>query len=247
MTESQWLTCIHPRKMHALVTRNRSGRKLQLIGCAMARFVWDRIDEPIVREGILAVEKFVDGELTHAEYLPKYEAAQAIVQRRIDTSLPTGEFEPLAGMLVAQGIISANLVVAVDRVLLWTEFAVMMTATSGQRLIARENLNKRACDLYREIVGNPFRVYLLRPNFAGGGICYPDGSRCLISETAKQIAQGISLDGGYDRMPILADAMEDAGCDDRVMLDHLRSPTVNHVRGCWALDVILGRDRNDGS
>lgn len=228
--------------MHGLVTRNRSGRKLQLIGCAMARFVWDHIDEPIVREGILAMEKFVDGDLTHAEYLPKYEAAQAIIQRRMDISLPTGNFEPLAGILVAQGIISANLVVAVDRVLLWAEFATMTTAVTGKRMMARETLNKRACDLYREIVGNPFRVYFLRPNFAGGGICYPDGSRCLISETAKQIAEGISLDGGYDRMPILADAMEDAGCEDRVMLDHLRSATAIHVRGCWALDVILGRD-----
>ena len=233
--------------MHALVTRNRSGRKLQLIACAMGRIVWDRIDEPIVKDGIEAVEQFVDGELTHAEYLPKYEAAQAIVQRRMDTSLPTGDFEPLAGMLVAQCIISANIRIGFERVLLWTEFAAMRTTITGRRLIARENLNKRACDLYREIVGNPFRVYLLRPNFAGGGMCYPDGSRCLISEAAKQIAEGISLDGGYDRMPILADAMEDAGCVDRVMLDHLRSPTANHVRGCWALDVILGRDRNDGS
>ena len=47
MTESQWLTCIHPRKMHALVTRHRSGRKLQLVACAMGRIVWDRIDDPI--------------------------------------------------------------------------------------------------------------------------------------------------------------------------------------------------------
>lgn len=242
MTESQWLTCIHPRKMHALVTRNRTGRKLQLIGCAMARFVWDHIDEPIVREGILAVEKFVDGELTHAEYLPKYEAARALVQHRISSSDTTASFEPLAGMLVAQGIISANLKEGIERVLLWTEFAAMTAAATGQRLIARENLNKRACDLYREIIGNPFRDYRVQPNFAGGGVRYPDGSLCQVSETAKQIAKGISLDGGYDRMPILADAMEDAGCDDRVMLDHLRSATAIHVRGCWALDVILGRD-----
>lgn len=242
MTESQWLTCIHPRKMHALVTRNRSGRKLQLIACAMGRIVWDRIDEPIVKDGIEAVEQFVDGELTHAEYLPKYEAAQAIVQRRMDTSLPTGDFEPLAGMLVAQCIISANIRIGFERVLLWTEFAAMRTTITGRRLIARENLNKRACDLYREIIGNPFRDYRVQPNFAGGGVQYPDGSRCQISETAKQIAKGITLDGGYDRMPILADAMEDAGCVDRVMLDHLRSVTAIHVRGCWALDVILGRD-----
>jgi len=240
MTESQWLTCIHPRKMHALVTRHRSGRKLQLIACAMGRIVWDRIDEPIVREGIIAIEQFVDGERTHAEYLPKYEAARAIVQQH--PSLPTGDFEPLAGMLVAQCIISSNIRIGFERVLLWTEFAAMSTTITRRRLIARESLNKRVCDLYREIIGNPFRDYRVQPNFAGGGVRYPDGSLCPVPETAKQIAKGISLDGGYDRMPILADAMEDAGCDDRVMLDHLRSDTAIHVRGCWALDVILGRD-----
>ena len=228
--------------MHALVTRHRSGRKLQLVACAMGRIVWDRIDDPIVRVGIEAVERFVDGELTHTEYLPKYEAAQAIVQQRMETSLPTGSFEPLAGMLVAQCIISSNIRIGFERVLLWTEFAAMSTATTRRRLIARESLNERACDLYREIVGNPFRVYRVQPNFAGVGVSYPDGSLCQIPEVAKQIAKGISLDGGYDRMPILADAMEDAGCDDRVMLDHLRSATAIHVRGCWALDVILGRD-----
>ena len=41
--------------MHALVTRHRSGRKLQLVACAMGRIVWDRIDDPIVRVGIEAV------------------------------------------------------------------------------------------------------------------------------------------------------------------------------------------------
>ena len=42
-------------------------------------------------------------------------------------------------------------------------------------------------------------------------------------------------------MPILADAMEEAGCDVREILEHLRGSNT-HVRGCWALDLILGKD-----
>ena len=241
MTESQWLTCIHPRKMHALVTRNRSGRKLQLVACAMGRIDWDHLDEPIVKVGIEAVEQFVDGELTHAEYLPRYEAARVVVQQRLAVP-PGANLQELSGMLVAQGIISANLIEGLGSIWLWGGLAATASVASRQTRAARDQFDLTVCDLYREIIGNPFRDYRVQPNFAGGGVCYPDGSRCLISETAKQIAEGISLDGGYERMPILADAMEDAGCEDRVMLDHLRSATAVHVRGCWALDVILGRD-----
>jgi hypothetical protein len=43
-----------------------------------------------------------------------------------------------------------------------------------------------------------------------------------------------------ERLPVLADALEDAGCDDRALLGHLRGPGP-HVGGCWALDLILGK------
>jgi hypothetical protein len=44
----------------------------------------------------------------------------------------------------------------------------------------------------------------------------------------------------FGDMPILADAIEEAGCADDVILSHLRSPG-SHMRGCWALDLILGK------
>ena len=43
------------------------------------------------------------------------------------------------------------------------------------------------------------------------------------------------------RLPILADALEDAGCGDVDILAHLRGPGP-HVRGCWAVDPLLGRE-----
>jgi hypothetical protein len=42
------------------------------------------------------------------------------------------------------------------------------------------------------------------------------------------------------RLAVLADALEEAGCNDAEILTHLRSPGP-HVRGCWALDLILGK------
>lgn len=60
------------------------------------------------------------------------------------------------------------------------------------------------------------------------------------SDTAILIASGIESDGALDRLPVLADALEDAGCDHAALLDHLRSVTP-HRPGCHVLDAVLGR------
>jgi hypothetical protein len=44
----------------------------------------------------------------------------------------------------------------------------------------------------------------------------------------------------FDRMPILADAIQDAGCDNEDILNHCRQPG-DHVRGCWCVDLVLGK------
>jgi len=84
-----------------------------------------------------------------------------------------------------------------------------------------------AADLLREQLGNPFRQYTFDPAWR--------------TETVVALASGIEADRAFDRMPILADALEEAGCDERAMLDHLRGPGP-HARGCWVLDLILNRE-----
>jgi hypothetical protein len=46
----------------------------------------------------------------------------------------------------------------------------------------------------------------------------------------------------FGAMPILADALQDAGCDSDTLLNHLRDAKQTHVRGCWALDLVLGKE-----
>jgi hypothetical protein len=45
----------------------------------------------------------------------------------------------------------------------------------------------------------------------------------------------------FDRMPVLADALQDAGCTNDELLAHCRARDWEHVRGCWVLDLLLGR------
>jgi hypothetical protein len=83
------------------------------------------------------------------------------------------------------------------------------------------------CQIARDIFGNPFRPVAVDPVW--------------LTSTVVQPAEGIYQDRAFDRMPILADALEDAGCTDRAILDHLRSPGP-HVRGCWPVDLLLARE-----
>jgi hypothetical protein len=62
-------------------------------------------------------------------------------------------------------------------------------------------------------------------------ICAADGLVGSIGEESER---------AFDRMPILADALEDAGCDDPLLLEHCRKED-KHVRGCWALDLLTGK------
>jgi hypothetical protein len=81
----------------------------------------------------------------------------------------------------------------------------------------------------RDSFGNPFRPRRFDPDW----FVWNEG-------TIRRLAQGIHEDRAYDRLPILGDALEDAGCADADILSHLRSPGP-HVRGCWPLDLILGK------
>jgi hypothetical protein len=58
--------------------------------------------------------------------------------------------------------------------------------------------------------------------------------------TVQRLAQAIYEEEAFERLPILADALEDAGCDDYLLLSHMRGPGP-HARGCFVLDAILGK------
>jgi len=81
----------------------------------------------------------------------------------------------------------------------------------------------------RELVADPFRPVTLRHEWLrnNGG-------------AAGHLAEAIDSEGRYDEMPILGDALEDAGCRVALVLDHCRA-AVTHARGCWVLDLLLGR------
>jgi hypothetical protein len=80
--------------------------------------------------------------------------------------------------------------------------------------------------LIRDIFGNPFRPIVADPAW--------------VTPTVQSIASAIYADRAFDRLPILADALEEAGCTNADLLLHCRQPG-EHVRGCWVVDLVLGK------
>ena len=115
---------------------------------------------------------------------------------------------------------------------LWTALSVLAVGAAGYVAEYRAHPEwERAaqCRLIRDIFGDPSRPAVIKPAW----LAWNDG-------TIPGIASAVYEGRSFDRMPILGDALEDAGCDDRDILRHCRSRGA-HVRGCWVVDAILGK------
>jgi hypothetical protein len=94
---------------------------------------------------------------------------------------------------------------------------------------ALESERPKQLHLFRDVFGNPFRPVTIQPAWLG----WNEG-------TVVKMAQAIYDERAFDRMPILADALEEAGCTNQDILSHCRSGG-EHVRGCWVVDLLLGK------
>jgi hypothetical protein len=105
-------------------------------------------------------------------------------------------------------------------------FSYLVAGVEAGEGATREEYKRTHADLFRDVFGNPFRPASL--------------DRDCATPDATKLAEGIYTEHAFDRMPILADALQDAGCEDADILTHLRGHGP-HVRGCWVLDLVLGK------
>jgi hypothetical protein len=92
--------------------------------------------------------------------------------------------------------------------------------------LARQAERRAQCRVLRDIEGNPFQAVALDPEWR--------------TPTVLAIARRAHEDRDFAGLPVLADALEDAGCTDQRILTHCRRPS-EHVRGCWVLGAVLAR------
>jgi hypothetical protein len=232
MKEEEWLGTTDTIAMAAHVctqlraTRTKIGRrKLRLFVCACLRQVWDLFSDPRERDAIVVCERVAEGQATASELEAARRASftHALDQSPFGThtglAINYGTGKTLTEEAITRCIVQARGARCVGPEITGTGFPVN---SAEWQTAARVQ-----ADLLREIFGNPFRPLEFDPGWQ--------------TSTVMQLATGIYNDRRFDTMPILADALQDAGCDNTDILNHLRDSEAMHVRGCWALDLVLGK------
>jgi hypothetical protein len=270
MTEAEWLTSDDPFALFAHLGDSTGWRKRQLFCLACWNLVRHPIEEEYARRGLALFEEYVEREdwrCPEGENHERLEDAYTDVDGELvgrfwsDPAGRTAREEDLWDEVEAgreadltvwdnPASVEAGATFTVVAEVLHSGWVLnlygMEYELTASELAKRIEANARAAgaypsgiwflcqsrhaDLVREIFGNPFRPAVIEPAWLAWG----DG-------IAGQLAQGIYEDRAFDRLPILADALIDAGCRDDALLDHLRS-SGPHVRGCWALDLVLGKE-----
>jgi hypothetical protein len=217
MTESEWLACTDPKPMLEFLRGKVSARKMQLFACACCRRIWDRLTDQKSRRAVELAEEFADGLIR-----VKGMSAAARAAYRSD----------LAGQVAW---LTARLCVAEA----WTSFPPDGDQVAGAAEVAASAARVRGsgaaesqaqATLLRDVVPAPSRQQSPPLSWLAW-----DGGML------PRLALSIHEERAFDRLPILADALEDAGCTDLDILDHCRRPEP-HVRGCWVVDLILGKE-----
>ena len=232
MTEDQWLRFRDLLRLLAhlrrgpKVSRTRGGRrKLRLFACACCRsMLWEMRVGKAFRQLVDLAEKHADGLVGRA-------ALDKARQQRRNRPAPTwGKLwfaaEAMEYTLHETPVTAAR--DAADYALSAVSFTrhVLRAAIRPSDAKERAAVRQRQCDLLRDIFGNPFRPVALDPAWR--------------SSTVAALAEAIYADRAFDRLPILADALEDAGCTSAEVLEHCRQPG-EHARGCWVVDLVLGK------
>jgi hypothetical protein len=224
MTESEWLACDEPELMLEFLhgKGKPDTRKLRLLGCACCRRVWDSLLHGS-RQAIETSELHADG-LASTRRLAKaaLKAIASAETRAWDGSLYMTERIYSA----ADAARAAALAACKDRELrgnLGQPFFAMVRR--GAKQIMKEIAIQ--CTIIRCVYGNPFHTVMAASSW--------------LTPTVTALAQAIYTDRAFDRVPFLADALEDAGCSNADILEHCRQPG-EHCRGCWVVDVVLGRE-----
>jgi hypothetical protein len=247
MTESEWFACTEPTPMLEFLEDKVSNRKLRLLACAVVRHV------PFSRDGMTIWELLPRCEWFRSPEFPGVDCHSVIetAERMADGEASEGEWkasvrhtgyinyraEPEAWGDVPGSHLRYALTDAVQRAVSYTanKDSVFLCRyfldffhylRRHDNLVIHTKFERRVCGIIRDAIGNPFQPPTIDPSW--------------LTDGTIPISEFIYKEQAFDRMPILGDVLENAGCDNDLILSHCRSQS-RHARGCWVVDAILGK------
>ena len=237
MTESEWLGCADPTPLLEFLRGKASERKLRLFACACCRRVSHLMSDSRAFHAMDVAERAAEGGVSEEETEP---ARLANFDLYYEVK-PDGTWDNRAGYAQA-----AHLAQAVNHA--WSSGAADWAASFASHGLAYEagryettawTAAQRAesaaqSTLLRDVFGNPSLPVSVHPVQLT-----PTVLSLAQAAYEERIMPSDELDPA--RLAVLSDALEEAGCDDADILNHLRS-SEPHVRGCWAVDLLLGKE-----
>jgi hypothetical protein len=224
MTEEEWLACQDVRSLLAYHLERMSKRKMRWFAIACCRQLEQTRKIEELRKALAAAERYADGRITDGT---------ASNWRRRTWVVLRANRRHAAKRNTCRVVAQAFIVVRFSSTYHWT--AIELAAKRAKKRTgpeweaAIEFARQELALLLRDIVGDPFAKL---PKVDPAWLSWNNA-------TVARLAQQIYDQRALDRLPVLADALEEAGCSDTTLLTHFRHPGP-HVPGCWPLDLLLG-------
>jgi hypothetical protein len=220
--EAEWLAHDSPAFLASFdKVRSAADRKRRLFACHCCRLIWDRLTDARSRTAVEVAEHFTEGAASGAEVTAAEGGALATAESAAQ-AVAEG-ISPQARATAAWAAVEASVPDPVPA-------DVVRYVVPGRRVDPKRyaELARRVVALLRCIFGNPFRPGTLAPDL----LRWRDG---LLVAAARRMYDARD----FSDMPVLADMLQDAGCDDEQVLTHCRQGG-EHVRGCFLIDHLLG-------
>ena len=231
MTETEWLAATDRAPMLEFIRYKTSHRKLRLLACACSRLLWDDLTDANLRNAIEVSERFADQEATPAQLsaasrkvrraMVKLEEAEAASREQVRRMIAAGIRD------IPQFDYVARLAAHATSSIAYKGIDLALWVVNRRWPVESDPTQRDHPGLLRDIFGNPFRPVSLDPAWQ--------------TSTVTTLAQQMYNTRDFSAMPILADALQDAGCDHTDILIHCHD-SGPHVRGCWLVDLLLGEN-----
>jgi hypothetical protein len=216
MTEEEWFAFCDWRRMLAILGDRPTDRKLRLFAVAVCRRIAPGLLLAPSWRALVVAEQLADGAISAEEL--------ASVRERVSTLCldEAGRYSWEPPYYAAEAPLSCLHQAA--RYAVRRAIQAAWLTSQPSRNVVWAGITTA---LLRDIFGNPFRPVAFSPSWR--------------TDTAIALARTMYESREFGAMPILADALQDAGCDNTDILSHCRDAKQAHVRGCWVVDLVLGK------
>jgi hypothetical protein len=224
MTDQEWLACTDPKAMLEFLRGRASQRKLRLFVVACCRRVERLLGDERTRRAVEVAERYADGEATTNEVADARRTAREFSYDYAHYTNPA--WYPSSAAVHACELRAWS---AADNASWHAAHYFPREDEDAER--AEHQERRHQCLLLRDIIGNPFQV---TPKIDPAWLSWHGG---LLVSMARQMYDSRN----FADMAVLADALEESDCSDADLLNHCRQPG-EHVRGCWLVDLLLGKE-----